>query len=315
MQVKWCTFGPDSNPFKQYNPLRPLIHWYNTRRMNDYVTRVIDSRFAELKSDEGNREKANKSILDLVLTAYLSDAASKDLSNIDTTFKRFTVNQIKLFLFSGHDTTSSTVCYIFYILATKREVSARIRAEHDAVFGKELPGTASLIMDTPHILNQLPYTVAVIKEVLRMFPAVSGTRIGERSYHVVDEAGQRFPTDGLLVWDVVQGIQRDPIYWKNPDDFIPERWLAAPGDPLYPIKGAFRPFSQGPRNCIGQELAMLEMKVIMVLAARQFDITLGYEDLDKAKKANDINTVYGERGYQIERAQPQGDLPCYVGRR
>ncbi|KAL8644230.1 MAG: hypothetical protein Q9210_007359, partial [Variospora velana] len=69
------------------------------------------------------------------------------------------------------------------------------------------------------------------------------------------------------------------------------------------------------------ELAMMEMKVIMALTARQFDITLGYEGLDQAaaaaaaaanKSKDIIRTVYGERGYQVERAQPQGDLPCYV---
>ncbi|KAL9027987.1 MAG: hypothetical protein Q9196_003573 [Gyalolechia fulgens] len=312
MQVKWCTFGADNNPFKRYNPLRPLVHWYNSRRMNNYVTRVIESRFAELMSADCGSEIANNSIIDLVLTAYLPAKASKDLPQLDTTFKRFTVNQIKLFLFSGHDTTSSTVCYIFYILATKLRVSAQIRAEHDAVFGKNLSRTASLITATPHLLNQLPYTVAVIKEVLRMFPAVSGTRIGEPGFEVVDEAGQHFPTQDLLIWDVVQGIQRDPIYWKNPDDFIPERWLVAPGHPLHPVKGAYRPFSHGPRNCIGQELAMMEMKVILVLTARQFDIVLGYTDLDEAKKKKEIRTVNGERGYQVQRAQPQGDLPCYV---
>lgn len=53
---------------------------------------------------------------------------------------------------------------------------------------------------------------------------------------------------------------------------------------------------------------MMEMNVIMVLTARQFDITLGYEGLDKAKKGSDIRTVYGERAYQVQRAQPQGDF-------
>ncbi|KAI4116566.1 MAG: hypothetical protein LQ338_007689 [Usnochroma carphineum] len=312
MQVKWCTFGADTNPFKRYNPARPVIHWYNSQRMNAYVTRVIDSRFAELRSGEDNTEKANKSIIDLVLTAYLSDNATKSLPDMDKTFKRFAMNQIKLFLFSGHDTTSSTVCYIFYTLATKHDVLVRVRAEHHSVFGMDSSRTATLITANPHLMNQLPYTVAVIKEVLRMYPAVSGTRIGEHDFNVVDEAGQHFPTQDFLVWDVVQGIHRDPGYWQRPDEFIPERWLAAPGDPLHPIKGAYRPFSHGPRNCIGQELAMIEMKIIMALAARQFDITLGYRELDQANKSNDIKTVYGERGYQVQRAQPQGDLPCYV---
>ena len=312
MQVKWLTFGPDVNPFKRYNPMRPLVHWYNSRRMNDYVTRKIESRFSELQNEGINSNKRSRSIIDLVLTAYLSENAERKSQDMDSTFKKFTMSQIKLFLFSGHDTTSSTVCYIFYILATNLTVLAQVRSEHASVLGLDTSKTASTIASDPFLLNRLPYTHAVIKEVLRMFPAVSGTRAGEHNFSVIDDTGRHFPTDGFLVWDDPQAIHRDPTYWLRPDDFIPERWLEEPGDPLYPIKGAWRPFSHGPRNCIGQELAMIEMKVIMVLTARRFDIGLAYEDLDRAKGTRGIKTVYGERGYQIQRAQPSDDLPCYV---
>ena len=312
MQVKWLTFGPDVNPFKRYNPMRPLVHWYNSRRMNDYVTRKIESRFSELQNEGNNSNKGSRSIIDLVLTAYLSENAERKFQDMDSTFKKFTMSQIKLFLFSGHDTTSSTVCYIFYILASKPTVLAKVRSEHASVIGLDTSKTASIIVSDSFLLNRLCYTHAVIKEVLRMFPAVSGTRAGERNFSVIDDTGRHFPTDGFLVWDDPQAIHRDPTYWLRPDDFIPERWLVEPGDPLYPTKGAWRPFSHGPRNCIGQELAMIEMKVIMVLTARRFDIGLAYEDLDRAKGTRGITTVYGKRGYQIQRAQPSDDLPCHV---
>ena len=275
--------------------------------MNNYITQKIDSRFADIQI-----EGSNKSIMDLVLTAYLAGNVERKPQDLDGTFKKFTMNQIKLFLFSGHDTTSSTVCYLFYILASNPTILARIRAEHTSVIGSDHIKAISIIRSDPFLLNKLHYTLAVIKEVMRMFPAVSGTRAGEPNFSVIDETGRRFPTDGFLVWDNPQAIHRDPRYWPRPDDFIPERWLVAPDDPLHPIKGAWRPFSQGPRNCIGQELAVIEMKVIMVMTARTFDIRLAYEDLDHAKGIKGIRTVYGERGYQIARAQPSDDLPCLV---
>lgn len=312
MQVKWLTFGPDINPFKRYNPIRPLIHWYNSRRMNNYIIPKIDGRFAELRDFGSQPTEENRSILDLVLRAYLSEDSGRKTNDINTTFKRFTLSQIKLFLFSGHDTTSSTVCYIFYILSTKPAVLARIRTEHTSVIGSDTSKTGSLIISDPFLLNRLPYTLAVIKEVLRMYPAVSGTRAGEPSFSVVDDAGRRFPTNGFLVWDDPIAIHRDPAYWERPDDFLPERWLAEPGHPLHPIKGAWRAFSHGPRNCIGQELAILEMKVIMVMVARAFDIEIAYKDFGVGQGTKDIVTIYGERGYQIQRAQPSDDLPCFV---
>lgn len=312
MQVKWLTFGADINPFIRYNPVRPLVFWFNSRRMNKYVTRKIDARFAELQSEDRNDSDGNKSIIDLVLTAYLSEKAGGEPQEMDAQFRRFTMNQIKLFIFSGHDTTSSTVCYIFYVLATNAAILARVRAEHTLVFGSDTLEAASMIISKPSLLNKIPYTVAVIKEVLRMYPAVSGTRAGEPNFSVTDDANRSFPTEGFLVWDIPQAIHRDPTYWLRPDEFLPERWLAAAIDPLHPVKGAWRPFSHGPRNCIGQELAMLEMKAIMVMAARRFDIQLAYDDLDIAENTKHIKTVYGERGYQIQRAQPSNDLPCRV---
>lgn len=169
-----------------------------------------------------------------------------------------------------------------------------------------------MMKSNPSLLNKIPYTVAVIKEVLRMYPAVSGTRAGEPNFSVTDDANRSFPTEGFLVWDNPQAIHRDPAYWPRPDEFVPERWLATADDPLHPVKGAWRPFSQGPRNCIGQELAMLEMKVIMVMTARNFDVQLAYEEIDRAEGTKRIKTIYGERGYQIQRAQPSNDLPCRV---
>ncbi|MCJ1268764.1 hypothetical protein MMC22_008652 [Lobaria immixta] len=205
-----------------------------------YVTRRLDARFAELQSEGHNHSDANKSIIDLVLTAYLSEKASKEVQDMDAQFKKFTMNQIKLFLFSGHDTTSSTVCYIFYVLATNPAILARVCAEHTLVIGSDAFEAASIIASDPSLLNRIPYTVAVIKEVLRMYPAVSGLRAGEPNFSVTDDANRRFPTDDFLVWDDPQAIHRDPAYWPRPSEFLPERWLVAAGDPLHPIKGVFR---------------------------------------------------------------------------
>lgn len=311
MQVRWLTIGAEVNPFTRYNPIRPLIHWYNLRQMNNYVSREIDNRVAERRTREELSAKGNKSVIDLVLTTDMAESAARGSQVMDNTFKKFTMSQIKLFLFSGHDTTSSTACYIFYVLATHPAILARLRAEHVSILGPDATETASIITSDPFLLNKVPYTLAVIKETLRMYPAVSSIRAGEPNFSVSEDSGRRFPTDGFLVWADPQPVHRDPAYWKQPDDFLPERWLVEPGNPLYPIKGAWRPFEHGPRNCIGQELAILEMKVIMVMTVRQFQIELMYDDLDRPKAKC---TVYGERGYQIQRAQPSDDLPCRVAK-
>ena len=314
MQIKWLTFGNDINPIERYNPFRPFVHWYNARRMNRFLSPELNRRMASYQEKGGTQTaKQTKSVIDLALAAYSSEkSGKKTIQGMDSTFEAFAMSQIKLFLFSGHDTTSSTLCCLFYILSVNLLALSRIRAEHEALFGLESDKTPSLVIANPFLLNQLPYTLAVIKETLRMYPTVSSTRAGEPGFNVTDDQGRRFPTDGFLVWANPQPIHRDPTYWPEPDKFIPERWLVPPGDPLYPVKGAWRPFEFGPRNCIGQELALLELKVVMIMTLRRFYIKPVYEELDRQTPSGRINTVHGERGYQILRAQPSGDLPCRV---
>ena len=303
-------FGGDVNPLERYNPMRPLVHRYNKWRMDSYISKHLDTRLTDIHG-----AFVTKSIVDLALRAYVPDKNDKTIDGrVDATFRSFAISQIKLFLFSGHDTTSSSVCYLFYVLANNLSIRSRMRAEHNEVLGSDVMEAASIVSKRPSLLNQLPYTTAVIKETLRLYPAVSSTRAGEPGFDIVDDHGRHFPTDGFLVWANPQSMHRDPAYWPEPEKFIPERWLAPVDDPLHPVKGAWRPFEHGPRNCIGQELAMMEMKIILVMTVRRFNIETAYEDLDKGKGSSKLNTVYGERGYQIQRAQPSGDLPCRVVR-
>lgn len=313
-QMKWLTFGSEGLPLQKFNPLRPLVHAYNTSLMDTYLSSKLDSRFAIYQDkDKAKNVKRSKCVIDLALTAYLEGRGEEHMTQgMDGAFKALAMTQIKLFLFSGHDTTSSSICYILYLLSIHPTVLERIRTEHDQVFGSDLNQAPTAITENPYRLNQLPYTVAVIKESTRLFPAASSTRAGEPGFYITDAKGRQYPTNGHLVYLISQAIHRDPAYWPHPDKFLPERWLTSPGDPLYPIKGAWRPFEHGPRSCIGLELAMIEMKIVMVLTLREFDIRAMYEDLDKQTPRKGPRTVDGERAYQIGLGQPSGDLPCRV---
>ncbi|KAL9121047.1 MAG: hypothetical protein Q9187_002391, partial [Circinaria calcarea] len=234
-QIRWLIFGEKINPFDRYNPLRFLVHRYNAYYMNSYLSRELDRRFA-LYRKLGDRP--SKCVIDLALETYVTNKPREKLDGgMDPTFKRFAMSQVKLFLFSGHDTTSSSMCYIFYLLSVHSSVLERVRKEHSQVLGcSGLDQKIEMIERDPFILNQIPYTVAVIKESLRLFPVVSSTRGGEPGFDIQDTEGRFFPTDGFLVWSISQALHRDPRYWHRPDDFLPERWLVSAGDPLYPIK-------------------------------------------------------------------------------
>ncbi|MCJ1422456.1 hypothetical protein MMC29_000336 [Sticta canariensis] len=310
-QILWCTFGLEPNPLTHINPIRPIMQWYNTRRMNRYINRELENSYAANRG-----ESADKSIVGLALKSYLDESpGTKRDQGMDATFKEFARSQIKVFLFAGHDTTASTICYIYHLLSLNPAALEQVRAEHDTVFGKDLAPVISLITSKPHLLNQLPYTLAVIKESLRLFPVVTIPRAGKSGLFLTDSDGCKYPTKDCLVWGNHHALHRNPLWWPQPNDFIPERWLVAEDDPLHPVKNAWRPFEWGPRNCIGQELALLEMKMIAVLTLREFNVTGVYEEWDQLHGTTGANkTVDGERAYQIQlgSAHPSDGLPCRV---
>ena len=326
-QMRWMVFGGEGNPFQQYHPLRPLIHWYNTWQMDQYISPKVDTHFeAHRAASASHNIKSttvrSKSVIDLALVAYRKRQDDSSISEgVDPLFKSMAINQMKLFLFSGHDTTSSTICYVLHLLYLYPQVLSSVRVEQDEVFGADASQAAYRISQDPYLLNKLPYTTAVIKESMRLYPVASTTRKGEPSFTITDPRnGLRYPADpSMLIWLLSHACQHDTSFWPRAGEFLPERWLAREGEELYPIRGAWRPFEHGPRSCIGKELSMIELKVVVCLIARNFDIKAVYEELDaeedrRAIKATPtkLRVVEGERAYQMGKGEPSGYLPCRV---
>ncbi len=193
-QLTWLPRSNELNPFRILNPLRPIVFQYNKWRMDRFVSKVMNERFAALPGVQG-KEKDNRKkrpVIDLALDAYLNDTKS---TTIDATFKRFAIDQIKTLMFAGHDTTSSTICNVAYMLYKHPEALQRVRQEYDDVFGTDVEQTAAGIRDDPYRLNRLPYSVAIIKEVLRLFPPASSIRKGVPGLFLHYD-GKQYPTEG-----------------------------------------------------------------------------------------------------------------------
>lgn len=138
--------------------------------MDRFVGEVLNERFSSRPDKEAANSrvaKRNRTVIDLALDTYHEEEGAKyTTTGIDTTFKRFAMNQIKTFMFAAHDTTSSTICYIAYALSEHVEALRKVRQEYDEVFGTDLEQTPHLIKKDLYLLNKLPYTVAIIKEIL-----------------------------------------------------------------------------------------------------------------------------------------------------
>jgi cytochrome P450 len=170
-------------------------------------------------------------------------------------------DEVMTLFIAGHETSASVLAAIFVELARNPDAEAALHAEVDAVLGGRLPAFDDLA--------RLPFTKQVVKEGLRMYPAA--WILLRQATAPVEIGGYALPT-GTHVWVSPYVIQRDPAYYDQPDTFRPERWTAEFEDSL--PRYANIPFGAGPRICLGNGFAMLELQLIVAAIASRFCMRL-----------------------------------------
>jgi cytochrome P450 len=241
-----------------------------------YYTAVLDRKLTALVTEQAKSSTTDADSLSITELAIADLPLSNELI-------RSCVDQIKSFLFAGQDTTATLIQWMYYHMSKARYdadhaiILSKLRQEHDEVFGPD-PFSAQQVLsqqdteDSESILtSKLPYTTAFIKETLRLHPPAATTRrIPDDAIGVTIPLPQPVCIAGLRVYPSQHLIHRNPKIW-GPDahEFKPDRWLDDAYIAALPA-GAYRPFERGPRNCIGQELAMLEGRVALVCVARGF---------------------------------------------
>ena len=161
---------------------------------------------------------------------------------------------------AGHETTATALTWWCGLIARHAEVAQRLHEEVDSVLQGQVP--------TPETLTQMPWLQATLKEALRLYPpaAVLFTR---RTCKDVTIGPWRLPK-GHLIALTPYVIQRDARWFESPEIFKPERFLLDASDTP---RGAWIPFGTGPRVCIGQHFAMLEMGIIAAMLMQRFHLT------------------------------------------
>jgi cytochrome P450 len=255
-------------------------------------------------------------MLDVALDTYNSEirglSEGKEPERImDAAFRQSAIDQIRTFVFAGHDTISTTVSMIFYFLSKNPTIRQKAIEELDSVFGSSIETTAQKIRDDPHVLNKIPFCTGIMKESLRLFPPANTVRVGNPTVFITDpKTGIKYPTEPLkntVVWPDSYVLGRDARYFPEPLKFIPERYTSDSPYPPIPA-GAWRAFERGPRNCIGSEFGSLEIKAIMALTLRDFHFVPVYPE--------GALSVDGEKCYQMlfGSAKPKGSVPGRVVR-
>lgn len=157
---------------------------------------------------------------------------------------------------AGHETTSTLLTWIWYLLSTSPAARARLDDELDRVLGGRLPSIDDC--------GQLTWTQQIVKEALRLYPpawliaavAREGATLG----------GTRIPA-GTIVWCSQWTTHRDPRWFPAPTSFRPERWDAQAPDTI--PDHAWFPFGGGQRTCLGARFALIEAALVLATLAQR----------------------------------------------
>ena len=244
-----------------------------TSEMDQIVYRIIAERRAT-GYDQGD-------LLSMLLQAHDDDGTQM-------TDKQLRDEVMTLFL-AGHETTALALSWCWYLLAKHPACEQRFHEELDDVLSGELPGVGDL--------PKLKYTEAIAKEAMRLYPPAYG--IGRQPIEDCEIGGYRIPA-GSQVLMFPWATHRDPRFFSEPDAFQPERWTEEFISQL-PKYGYF-PFGGGPRACIGNYFAMMEIVLLMATIGQRFRFSLvpdhpvGLLPAMSLRPRDGIKVVVHERG-------------------
>ncbi|KAM3939196.1 cytochrome P450 3A24-like [Leptodactylus fuscus] len=165
-----------------------------------------------------------------------------------------------IFIIAGYETTSTTLMFVAYLLATHPDVQTKLQEEIDTLLPNKTPPTYEA-------LTQMEYLEMVINETLRLYPAAG--RI-ERVCKATNEINGVTIPKGVVTVIPAFVLHRDPDIWSDPEEFRPERFSKENRETQDPY--TFLPFGAGPRNCIGMRFAMINMKLAITLLLQNFSL-------------------------------------------
>jgi cytochrome P450 len=169
-------------------------------------------------------------------------------------------DQLMTIFLAGHETTATALAWAAWALAADPALAARVAAEVDAVLGPRTPAMADLA--------RLPLLAALVKETLRRYPPVPGVLMRRAVEDV--QIGEWLVPKGSLVTLPFFVAQGDARWFAQPERFDPARFL---GDAARELpRGAWIPFGAGPRVCLGNSFAAMEMALVLAMLVQRYTL-------------------------------------------
>lgn len=232
---------PGGNPFMLLTQEtdRNLQFAYKFRTLSGLVLKHIKRRQAGQAGDD---------LLGMIV-------AARDRRTSDGMTDRQLVDETLTMVVAGHETTASALNWLWYLLSRHPDVESRLHQEVDAWDGK---------ISNDALQTQLQYTRQVIEETMRLYPP--GWLLTRRSV-AADTVGNHAIDGKTDVFISPYLVHRHPAFWDAPENFDPDRFEAS--RKTQRNRFCYLPFALGPRACIGEHFAMVEMLIHTALLARQ----------------------------------------------
>ncbi|XP_070560567.1 leukotriene-B4 omega-hydroxylase 3-like [Ptychodera flava] len=253
------------------------------RTVHEYSKRVIRERRNVLKyEDEKTAQQKRKYIdfLDILLRA--KDEESLGLCDQEIQ------DEVDTFMFEGHDTTASGISWCLYNMAMNPEHQQKCREEIDDLMAGKL--NTEIEWDD---LHKLSYTTMCIKESLRTHPPVPIVARQLKSPLLLHD-GRVVPSGHTVIASII-AMHYNSNVWPDPSKYDPLRFL--PDNCIDRSPYAFLPFSAGPRNCIGQNFAMNEMKIAIAAILNRFEL---FPVKDKVPKRTNNVVLRSSNGIHLQ---------------
>ena len=233
------------------------IQWFRISGQTSHFQKIryaADQIIFEYVTKRKQNSSENNDILQLMLNTPYKD------TNEVMSEEQVMIEVLQL-LVAGNETSSNTLSWAFYLLARHPEHIEAIREEVETTFGdREIDFSG---------LHQLNYSIRVLDEVMRLYPPFwMIDRIALRDDQI---DGIQIP-EGITVVPYIYGVHHDASIWENPNSFDPSRFTQEQIRNRHSFSHI--PFGGGPRVCIGQNMALMQMLLIIVTIIRKYDFKM-----------------------------------------
>jgi cytochrome P450 len=234
----------------------------DAKEFKNFILDIVNARRKEVKSGKSN----GKDLLSTML-AEDPDSPFEPLSDLEL------VENLIVFFVAGHDTTANTLSYAMYHLARNPEVQEKLRKEVYTTLN--IPKDHDkLVVPTADQLKDMEYLNCVIKEVMRISPAVVQIpRIVQEDFTIPND--NVVVPKGSMVSVSIYGAHHDPNVYPNPQKFEPERFLNGKYD-----NDIYLPFGGGSRMCIGMGFSLMEQRVYLSMLLQKFTLEIKKDNPD-----------------------------------